>query len=139
MSPPKLISGRTKSAGLKLRRPIAIIDLETTGTSAQTDRIVEIGILKVMPSGKTFRFRKQVKPGIKIPREAVRVHGIANEDVAHKPRFKAIARKVRKFIRGCDLVGFNLRICFLLFNEPVLRFASSVGGWESTKLELEHN
>jgi len=115
MSPHK--PRRMKSVGLKLRRPIAIIDLETTGTSPQTDRIVEIGILKITPSGKTLRFRKRVKPGIKIPREATRVHGITNEDVAHKLRFKAIARKVRKFIRGCDLAGFNLKS----FDLPLLK------------------
>ena len=105
---------RKEATGLKLHRPIAIIDLETTGTSTETDRIVEIGILKVLPNSKTLRFRKRVRPGIKIPREATRVHGIENEDVAHKPRFKAVARKVEKFIRGCDLAGFNLKSFDLL-------------------------
>jgi DNA polymerase-3 subunit epsilon len=76
--------------GLKLRRPIAVIDLETTGTSVEADR-------------------KRVRPGIKIPKEATRVHGITNEHVADKPSFKKIARDVSKFVRGCDLVGFNLK------------------------------
>ena len=115
MGSPRLTpTPREKAVGLKLHRPIAVIDLETTGTSTERDRIVEIGILKVMPDGKMLRFRKRVRPGIKIPREATSVHGIKNEDVAHKPRFKTIARKVAKFVKGCDLAGFNLRSFDLL-------------------------
>lgn len=98
-----------QSRGLRLQRPIAVIDLETTGTSVDTDRIVEIGILKVMPDGEMHRFRKRIRPGIRIPKEATRVHGITNADVAKKHRFKTIAGKIAKFIRNCDLAGFNLK------------------------------
>lgn len=106
-----------RKTGLRLHRPIAVIDLETTGTSVQQDRIVEVGILKIMPDGEMLRLRKRVKPGIRIPREAINVHGIRNEDVADKPRFKSIARKVKRFIDGCDLAGFNLKT----FDLPMLR------------------
>ena len=34
---------------LKLTKPIAFIDLETTGVSISTDRIVEIAIIKILP------------------------------------------------------------------------------------------
>jgi oligoribonuclease (3'-5' exoribonuclease) len=36
---------------LQLKRPIAFIDLETTGVSLSSDRIVEIAIIKIMPDG----------------------------------------------------------------------------------------
>jgi DNA polymerase-3 subunit epsilon len=36
---------------LQLTRPLAIIDLETTGVNLGTDRIVEIAIVKIMPDG----------------------------------------------------------------------------------------
>jgi DNA polymerase III subunit epsilon len=114
MATRRLIPERKKVAGLKLTRPIAVIDLETTGTATDADRIVEIGILKVMPDGKTLRFRKRITPGIKIPKEATRVHGITNADVFGKPRFKAVARKIKKFILHCDLAGFNLKTFDLL-------------------------
>jgi len=103
------VTKHKQSRGLKLHRPIAVIDLETTGTSVDVDRIVEIGILKVMPDGETHRFRKRVRPGVRIPKEAIQVHGITNADVASKPRFKTIAPEISKFIRDCDLAGFNLK------------------------------
>jgi exonuclease len=37
------------------------------------------------------------------------VHGIKNRDVAHQPTFKAVAKRILKAIRGCDLVGYNIR------------------------------
>jgi DNA polymerase-3 subunit epsilon len=98
-----------KRMPLKISRPIVIIDLETTGISVEVDRIVEIGILKITPAGKVVRFRKRMKPGIKIPKEASEVHGITNKDVAHKPSFKTMARKVHKFICGCDIAGYNIK------------------------------
>lgn len=101
--------GRNKAKGLTLHRPIAFIDLEATGIFPDSDRIVEIGILKVRPDGKAFRLRRRVKPDIRIPKEAIRVHGITNRDVADKPGFKQIGRRVKRFIRDCDLAGFNLR------------------------------
>ena len=70
---------------------------------------MEIGILKVMPDGEMHRFRKRVRPGIRIPKEATQVHGITNADVASKHRFKTIAPEISKFIRDCDLAGFNLK------------------------------
>lgn len=108
---------RQPSTVLTLRRPIAVIDLETTGISPEADRIVEIGILKVFPDGETTRFRKRIKPGIKIPRDASQVHGITNHHVAGKPKFKAIARSILRFIGDCDIAGFNLKS----FDLPMLQ------------------
>ena len=36
---------------LQLTKPLAVIDLETTGINLATDRIVEIAIVKIMPDG----------------------------------------------------------------------------------------
>ena len=44
---------------LQLTRPLAIIDLETTGVNLGTDRIVEIAIVKIMPDGKKLVKRLQ--------------------------------------------------------------------------------
>jgi DNA polymerase-3 subunit epsilon len=113
MASPKLTPD-IRATGLKLRRPLAVFDLETTGTSTELDRIVEIGILKVAPDGGMVRFRQRLKPEIRIPREATEVHGITNKDVEDKPSFREIARKVEKLLRGCDLAGFNLKSFDLL-------------------------
>jgi DNA polymerase III subunit epsilon len=101
----------------KLVRPLAIFDLETTGTVPGIDRIVEIGILKVYPDGRRTRYHTLVNPGIPIPREATEVHGITNLRVKGKPKFRDIARKVRHFLGDCDLAGFNA----VRFDIPMLQ------------------
>jgi DNA polymerase-3 subunit epsilon len=95
------------SRKLKLKRPLAVFDLETTGTVLDTDRIVEIGIIKVHPDGRKTKLRERVNPGIPIPLGAYMVHGICDDDVKRKPKFRKIALKVNRFLRDCDLAGFN--------------------------------
>jgi DNA polymerase-3 subunit epsilon len=95
------------SRKLKLKRPLAIFDLETTGTVPNVDRIVEIGIIKVYPDGRKTKFRSLVNPGIPIPLGAYMAHGISDDDVKGKPKFPKVAPKVKRFLRDCDLAGFN--------------------------------
>ena len=91
-----------------LQRPIAVLDLETTGLKPDLDRIVEIGILRVDPDGETTRYLRRVNPQVAIPREATAVHGIRDEDVINLPDFKSVAPEIALFLQGCDLAGFNV-------------------------------
>ena len=61
---------------MKLERPLAFFDLETTGVNVATDRIVEISIVKVQTVGTREVFTKRVNPTIPISPEATAVHGI---------------------------------------------------------------
>ena len=92
---------------LKLAKPIAFFDLETTGVDVATDRIVEISIVKLMPNGDKEIKTKLINPTIPIPLESSAVHGITDSDVADKQTFKEVAKELAKFIEGCDLAGFN--------------------------------
>ncbi len=92
---------------LKLKKPIAFFDLETTGISTFKDRIVEICIAKAMPDGSVQVKTKRINPTIPIPVEASLIHGIYDEDVANEPTFKQIAKSLFHFLDGCDLAGFN--------------------------------
>lgn len=93
---------------LKLRRPLAFVDLESTGTSPFSDRVVEIAILKISPDGAEDFRCKQVNPGVPIPAEATAVHGITDADVADEPPFRAYARSLNEFLSDCDIAGFNV-------------------------------
>ena len=48
---------------LQLTKPLAFIDLETTGTNLGVDRIVEIAIVKILPDGNRSIKRKLINPG----------------------------------------------------------------------------
>lgn len=101
---------------LNLKRPLAFIDLETTGINVSTDRIVELSVLKISPNGKEEWMSTRVNPEMAIPPKTTAIHGIKDEDVVNSPTFKEVARKLAAFLEGCDLAGYNA----IKFDIPVL-------------------
>lgn len=101
---------------LKLTRPIAFFDLETTGTDIASDRIVEISIIKLSPDGSEKIRTHLVNPTIPIPESSSRIHNITDEMVSDKPTFAELAGDLAAFIAGCDLGGYNI----IKFDIPLL-------------------
>jgi DNA polymerase III subunit epsilon len=92
---------------LKLTRPLAFIDLETTGVNLGIDRIVEIGMVKILPDGNKSVKRKLINPEMPISQPSIDVHGITNEMVKDAPSFKQAANDIKQFLDNCDLSGYN--------------------------------
>ncbi len=92
---------------LDLKKPLAFIDLEATGTNLSTDRIVEIAIVRLSPGNVKQIKRKLINPEMPIPPVVVDIHGITNEMVAEAPTFKQVANEVKQFLDNCDLGGYN--------------------------------
>jgi len=92
---------------LQLTRPIAFIDLETTGINITTDRIVEIAIVKILQDGEKQVKRKLINPLMPIPQSSSDIHGITDLMVKDAPSFKQVANESKQFIEGCDLGGYN--------------------------------
>jgi len=93
---------------MKLTRPLVVLDLETTGTWIEKDRIIEIAMVRCEPDGATRDYVKRVNPGMPIPKEASEITGITDADVKDCPRFRDVANEVLTFLNGADLGGFNL-------------------------------
>lgn len=101
---------------LNLTKPLVVFDLETTGVNVATDRIVEIALLKILPSGEEINRVELINPTIPIPKEVAAIHGITDEMVADKPTFKEMAKDIANFIDNADLAGYNS----LKFDVPLL-------------------
>jgi len=106
------------------------IDLETTGLSTSTDRIIELTALKVHPDGAKEERSVPINPGIPISPGAMKVHGITDDDVADKPSFKQYASSLMTFIDGADLGGFGA----IRFDLPML-----IAEFRRVGLELDLN
>jgi DNA polymerase III epsilon subunit family exonuclease len=96
-------------------------DLETTGTDTAQCEIVEIGAARVIGDRIVERFQSLVKPGGPIAREATRIHGITDQDVAAAPRFPEVWSAFRAFVKNDVLVAHNAH----QFDLPVLRRAAA--------------
>lgn len=92
---------------LQITRPIAFFDLETTGVTIGSDRIIEISILKIMPDGSRQVKTKRINPERSIPEESSKIHGIYDYDVALAPTFKEVSSELAKFFGNADLAGYN--------------------------------
>jgi DNA polymerase III subunit epsilon len=92
---------------LQLKKPLAFIDIEATGSNVSADRIVEIAIVKVLPDGNRTVKRKIINPQIPIPASISDIHGITDEMVKDAPTFKQAAHEIRQFLDGCDLSCYN--------------------------------
>jgi len=92
---------------LNLTKPFIVLDLETTGLNLVNDKIIEYCLFKVHPDGKKEIRTQLVNPGLPIPPESTKIHGITDKDVANKPTFKEIATELYTFIGNADLAGYN--------------------------------
>ncbi len=101
---------------IQLSKPLAFFDLETTGISLSTDRIVEIAIVKIMPDGTKQIKRKLINPEMPIPAGASAIHGITDDMVKDAPTFRQVANEIKQFLDNADLAGFNSN----RFDVPIL-------------------
>lgn len=92
---------------LNLTRPIIFFDLETTGTSVTSDRIVEFSYIKVYPDGHEESKSRRINPEMPIPAASTAVHHITDEDVKDEPTFRQVAKALLEIFDGSDIAGYN--------------------------------
>jgi len=86
-----------------------ILDTETTGINpSDGHRIVEIGCVEMFNRRLTGNnFHVYLNPDRYMDQEVINIHGITNEFVADKPRFRDIAQQFFEYIQGAELVIHN--------------------------------
>ncbi len=97
----------TDSKGQSLRASYVVFDIETTGFSAEHDRIIEIGAVRVEEGQITDRFSAFVNPQIPIPFEIEKLTGISDDMVLEEPLVEEVLPRFLEFCRGAVLVAHN--------------------------------
>ncbi len=88
---------------------LVVVDLETTGGSADTDAITEIGAVKMRGGEILGEFATLVDPGREIPPQIVSLTGITTAMVHDAPRIEEVLPAFFEFARGAILVAHNAR------------------------------
>jgi len=82
-----------------------VVDIETTGLSAEHDEIIEIGAIKVISGEIADKFHTMVKPTKRIGKSATNVNGITNEMVEYAPHIMDVIQDFYNFVKGFVIVG----------------------------------
>jgi len=101
--------------------PFTVFDIETTGCSQYRDRIVELAAVRLDADGTLSRFSSLVHPGMRVPPQAVKIHGIDDEMLRDAPSFKELAPRFLEFASGSKLVAHNARFDLSFLQESLLR------------------
>lgn len=91
------------------RVTFCVIDLETTGGSADTCGITEIGAVKLRGGECLGTFQTLVNPGCAIPPEITVLTGITHSMVLPAPRIESVLPSLLEFIGDSVIVGHNVR------------------------------
>ncbi len=86
-----------------------VIDTETTGLIAKSNRIIEIACVEIIDGALTGSvFTSLINPkGHQITQEAFRTHGIYDHELIDQPTFKTLASEIIAFCAGAKLVTYN--------------------------------
>ncbi|MEE1315422.1 MAG: PolC-type DNA polymerase III [Faecalimonas sp.] len=96
-----------RERGQSLMDSYVVFDLETTGFSASSDHIIEIGAVKVEEGVITERFSSFVNPERPIPFHITNLTGITDEMVLDAPKIDVVLPQFLEFIGDAALVAHN--------------------------------
>ena len=106
-----------------------VLDTETTGLDpSQGHRIIEIGCLEMINRRITENtWHQYINPEREIDQGAYEVHGIGNEFLSDKPRFKEVIEDFLGFIKGAELIIHNAPFDVGFLNAELDRAGSQWG------------
>lgn len=97
----------TNSKGQEIDTTYCVLDLETTGFSATTEKITEVGIMKVKEGEVIDQFSCFVNPEKHIPQRVTEVTNITDDMVKDAETIEQVFPKILEFIEGSVLVAHN--------------------------------
>jgi DNA polymerase-3 subunit epsilon len=104
-----------------------VFDIETTGLSPASDRMIEIGLIRTDTLGNPLAYWSSlINPQQSVT--ATEIHGISDKDVANSPTFEDVLDQVLPRIRGQALAAHNAE-----FDISFLKVELARAGWDLPK------
>lgn len=134
-------SKKTQDLFLSLKEGdiVVVYDTETTGLSAEKDRILEFAAEKFI-IGKDYEIKLidniqiYINPEFPIPPKSTDVHGITDEFIADKPTENDVFPVIYKWLNGVSVCGHNI----IAFDNRFIKAMFARHGYEfNPKLSLD--
>ncbi len=119
-----------QNSKVKLPQAITFVDVETTGGSFSHDRIIEIGLIKVVDGLVKQTYTKLINPETHISPFITQITGINQEDLYNAPTFSEIKDEIYEYIADTTLAAHNVRFDYGFIKNEFER--------TSVKIKLPH-
>lgn len=96
------------------------LDLETTGMNPSSDRIIEIGMVRVEEGSVTGEYSHLIFPGMRISERITNITGITNEMVDGQPMIGELLPEILAFMGNLPLLGHNIIFDFSFLKKAVV-------------------
>ena len=91
-----------------MRGELVAIDLETTGLDINTDRIIEIGAVRMRAGEVLEEYSTLINPGMPIPERTTAITGISQTDVEQAPVINDVLTDLMKFVGDAPIIGHSV-------------------------------
>lgn len=92
-------------------RPLAFLDIETTGLDPTRDEIIEVAAMRVDPISLSveawFHTKIAPSPDVLVDPRAAELNGFRAEDWPDAPKLENVLPLLARFLEGCLIVGHN--------------------------------
>lgn len=99
----------------------AVVDIETTGTDQEHDKIIQFACVFIENSQIVNQFSIDINPLRSIPKTISLLTGITNSDVTQAPYFEDVGFTIRQMLDGCVFVAHNVFFDFNFLNSELVR------------------
>jgi DNA polymerase III epsilon subunit family exonuclease len=109
--------------------PIAVVDVETTGASADWgDRVIEMGIVRIENGQRVAEYQQLLDPDRKVSAGITALTGISQQMVDGQPRFIDQLDRITELLSGAIILGHNVRFDLSFINKEFRRCGKELPG-----------
>ena len=102
-------------------RDFTALDLETTGLNPKTDKIIEIGAIRIRDGKEAARWESLVNPGCQISNFTEGLTGIRNEELMRAPVIEEVLPALMDFLMDDVLVGHQILFDYSFLKKAAVR------------------
>lgn len=109
-----------------MKSTYVVLDFETTGLSAQLDRVIEVGTVKVCQGEIIDRYQTLINPKFRIPSVITQITGITNQMVASAPDARQVMGELKTFVAQFPVLAHNASFDSRFFSAEMQRMGFHV-------------
>lgn len=91
-----------------MHRPFVFLDIETTGGSPRSSRVLEVGAIRVESNNVVASMNQLINPNEPVPYFITGITGITDKDIWNKPDFASVASELEDLLEDAIFVAHNV-------------------------------